>query len=209
LTAAPADVERAAALVFTLVQDSLQWMRMFGYGAGAEESLLELWWVQMLAVQAVAAICPGGVRTAKRLQFNASERKPLTVCVGNLSPERLPDLGDLLDPYGEVEPYKFPTIAWNTRGSGCGAICADSVGLRRSSFNKWCTQCSGSTTWRRKAQIRRLGKAWSGSPHGLAWHEGRRIPVWPRTCSRCGRPFKALEEHRHRCYGCFPSRAGY
>ena len=82
-------VERAAALLFTLVQDGLMWMREFGYGAPAQESLLALWGVQDLAAQAVTAVCPGARRTAKVLQIKAAgPDKPLTVCVGDLRPTR-------------------------------------------------------------------------------------------------------------------------
>ena len=165
-TANAAEVERAAALLFTLVQSSLGWMREFGYGQQAERSLLGLFWVQRLAIEAVAAVCPGARRKAKLLQLQAAVSEPLTVCVGDLKRTPLPDLRDVLDPFGELEPHKIPTIAWNTKGSGCGAICADSTGTRRASFSRLCKSCRDSGT----APARRKG-------HGHAKELRRRITV--------------------------------
>ena len=96
-----------------------------------ERFLVQIWKLQVLAFDAVALTCPGAGSRAKALQLEAGEGEPLTVCVGDLSPRRLPDLRDVLDPAGELEEYKIPTIAWNTLGSGCLTIFADSKGLHR------------------------------------------------------------------------------
>ena len=207
-TVADADVERAASLLFTLVQDSLGWMRKFGYGASAEKSLLGLSIVQALGVEAVAAVCPGGRRTAKLLQLKAAgDGEPLTVCVGDLRPTRLPDdLRNVLDPQGEFDEYELPTISWNTAGNGCGAICADGTGLTRPSFRRWCVTCSGSSTARREAKETAIAKAWSGEPSGITWMNGRRIRIWPRSCSVCGQFFKTDRANKYRCDPC---RAGH
>jgi len=167
-TVAAADVERAASLLFTLVQDSLRWMREFGHGATAEKSLLGLSIVQVLGVEAVAVVCPGGRRTAKVLQLKAAgDGEPLTACVGDLRPTLLPDdLRNVLDPQGELDEDELPTISWNTAGNGCGAICADSTGLTRPSFRRWCLTCRGSSTARREAKVTAIAKAWSGEPSG-------------------------------------------
>jgi hypothetical protein len=205
-TVAASDVERAASLLFTLVQDSLRWMREFGHGSAAEESLLALSVVQVLAVEAVAAVCPGAHRTAKRLQRKAADGgEPLTVCVGDLQPTLLPDdLRDVLDPYGEVDEDEIPRISWNTRGNGCGVICVDSTG--RAHFRRWCQTCSDSSTARREAKVTAIAKAWSGDPSGLTWIEGRRVRIWPRSCSVCGQHFKTDRANKYRCDKC---RAGH
>jgi hypothetical protein len=205
-TVAPHELEQGASVLFGLVQDSLYWMREFGYGRQAERSLIELWTLQQLVVEAVAAVCPGGRRTAKRLQIDAAGDTPLTVCVGYLSPTRLPDLRDVLDPNGDFEEYKIPTIAWNTRGSGCLRICAESTGMRRPDFRRWCEGCGSRSTWREQARLAAIEGNWKGSPSYLTWSEGRRFRVWPRTCARCGKPFKSTVAQRRVCHACRPSR---
>jgi hypothetical protein len=94
------EVEQGASVLFALVQDSLRWMREVGYGKTTEQPLLQLWTLQQLASEAVAAVCQGARRTAKSLQMKAAAGEPLTVWVGELTPERLPYLGDILDPSG-------------------------------------------------------------------------------------------------------------
>ena len=202
-TAKAADVERAAAPLFTLVQGSLAWMREFGYGQQAERSLLGLFWVQCLAIEAVAAVCPGARRKAKLLQLQAADGEPLTVCVGDLKPTPLPDLRDVLDPFGELEPHKIPTIAWNTKGSGCGSICEDSTGTRRASFSRLCKHCRNSGSARLDAKVTAMRKSFlEASPSGLTWVDGRRVRVWPRTCSVCGAPFRTARANRYCCDPC-------
>jgi hypothetical protein len=203
---AAGEVELGASTLFAVVQESLAWMRELGYGTTPERSLLELWTLQQLAVEAVVAVCPGARRTAKVLQMKAAVKEPLTVCVGDLMPKRLPDLRDIFDPQGEFEEYKIPTIAWNTRGSGCLSICADSTGMRRPDFRRWCPKCGSKTTWREEAQLAHIKGNWNGSVSHLAWSDGQRIRVWPRTCSRCGKPFRSAEAQRRRCYECWPGR---
>lgn len=154
-TVVPHAVEQGASLLLSVVQDSLRWMSEFGYGRPAERSLIELWTLQQAAVNAAAAVCPGGRSAAKALQLKASSGKPLTVCVGDLAPRRLPDdFRNVLDPEGVFdEDEDIPTIDWNDRGSGCGAICADSIGTRRPAFRRWCESCGTKTTWRQNARL--------------------------------------------------------
>jgi hypothetical protein len=205
-TTKAAQVKPAAELLFTLVQNSLALMRDFGYGQEAERSLLGLSWVQSLAVEAVAAICPGSRLTAKLLQLQVAAPEPLTVCVGDLKPTRLPDLRDELDPLGELEEHKIPTLAWNSKGSGCGSIFADCTGTRRPSFSGLCKQCRGSGTARREAYVTALRHAFvEGSPSGTVWIDGRRVRVWPRRCSVCARPFMTDRANRYCCELCQPS----
>jgi hypothetical protein len=205
-TVTATEVERGASVLLALVQDSLGWMREIGYGKTAEQPLLELWTLQQLAVEAVAAVCPGARRTAKSLQIKAAVGEPLTVCVGEFAPERLPDLRNVLDPSGEFEEYKIPTIAWNTRGSGCGVICPDSTGIRRPAFRRWCESCASKSTWRQQARLAVIEGNWKGSPSSLTWSDGRRIRVWPRNCSSCGKQFRSTEAQRRRCYDCWPGQ---
>jgi hypothetical protein len=199
---ATADVDEAARLLFDFTQEALRWFRQHGHGAREERFLIELWRLQSLAFNSVAARRPGARRRAKELQLQAGHGEPLTVCVGELTPKPLPDLRDMLDPEGELEEYRIPTIAWNTRGNGCGAICRDSVGLRRPDLRRWCQDCNGSTTARRDAMLTSISKAYAGSPSYLAWADGRRVRVWPRSCSVCGDPFKTDRANRERCDSC-------
>lgn len=205
-TVAAADVELGASTLFAVVQNALGLMREFGYGETAERSLIELWTLQQLAVEAVVAVCPGARGTAKALQMRASSGEPLTVCVGDLRPKRLPDLRDVLDPDGEFEEYKIPTIAWNNRGSGCMTVCLDSTGMRRPDFRKWCEDCASKTTWREQAHLANIATNWKGTGSHLAWSGGRRIRVWPRSCSSCGKPFRSAQARRRRCYDCWPGQ---
>lgn len=204
-TVEASSASRAAELLFGFAQETLRWLTHHGYGARHERFLIELWRVQTLAFDAVSDICPGGRRWAKALQLQSADGDPLTVCVGDLSPVRLPDLRDLLDPEGELEEGQIPTFAWNNRGSGCGAICADSTGLRRPSLSRWCAECRQTSSARRAARVTSIEKAFAGSTSFLAWEDGRRIRVWPRRCSVCGSPFKTTRANRQRCDPCHES----
>lgn len=203
--AAP-DVDRAAGVLLAFAQEALHGLQAHGYGAADERFLLELWRVQALAFGAAGARCPGGRKRAKELQLKAGHGKPLTVCVGDLMPKRLPDLRDVLDPKGELEEYRIPTIDWNTRGSGCGVIFPDSTGLRRPSLAIWCVACREGSTARTEARITSITKAVERSPSFVAWADGRRVRVWPRTCSVCGAPFKTSRANRWRCDPCLTGR---
>jgi hypothetical protein len=196
------DVDRAARAVFVFVQEALIWLREHGCDAGHERSLIDLWKVQALAFDAAAARCPGARQRAKALQIEAGRGQPLTVCVGDLTPKRLPDLRDWLDPAGELEEYKIPTIDWNNRGSGCLSICPDSTGMRRPSLAKWCAECRNASTARLAAQLTSIAKAFAGSPSFMTWVDGRRVRVWPRTCTVCGAPFKTSRANQRRCDEC-------
>ena len=201
------EVELGSSTLFAVVQESLGWLREFGYGATEERGLIQLWTLQQLAVEAVVAVCPGPRRAAKRLQMKAAPQEALTVCVGELTPKRLPDLRNVLDPQSEFDEDTIPTIAWNTRGSGCMAICADSTGVRRPDFRQWCAECASKTTWRERARIAHIKGNWRGPDVShSAWRDGHRIQVWPRTCSSCGKPFRSAEGQRRRCYDCWPGR---
>jgi hypothetical protein len=215
--AAP-DVDHAAGVLFAFVQEKLRWLRDHGCDARHERFLIELWRVQALAFDAVAVRRPGARRHAKELQLEAGHDEPLTVCVGDLNPKRLPDrlptsmasrlpggvrsLEDLLDPKSELEPYRIPTIDWNDRGSGCMAICPDSTGLRRPSLAKWCAECRNAGSARLEAQLTSIAKAFAGSPSTLEWVDGRRVRVWPRTCPICGARFRTTRANRWRCDDC-------
>lgn len=188
--------------------------------------VIELWKTQNIAFEAIAARCPGGRARAKELQLEAGHGAPLTVCVGDLTPKLLPDrlprsmtsrlpanvrsLADLLDPTGEIElnedghPYKVPTISWNSRGSGCMVICPDSTGTGRPALRRWCQTCSKSSSARLEAQITSMKKGFvEGSVWRFAWVDGRRVRVWPRTCSACGRRFTTDSANQQRCGDCF------
>jgi hypothetical protein len=120
-----------------------------------------------------------------------------------LKPTPLPDLRDVLDPLGELEPHKIPTISWNTKGSGCGAICADSTGTRRASFSRLCKSCRDSGTARLDAKVTALRKSFvDGSPSSPIWVDGRRVRVWPRTCSVCRKPFRTARANKYCCDPC-------
>jgi hypothetical protein len=200
------DVDHAAGALFAFVQQALHWLQAHGYGARDEQFLIELWRLQALAFDAAGARCPGGRRRAKELQLEAGHGEPLTACVGALTPERLPDLRDVLDPNGELEEYVIPTIIWNTRGSGCMAICPDSTGTRRPGLRRWCQTCCNSSSARLEAQIMSIKKNFEGSPSSLVWVEGQRVRVWPRTCSVCGFRFKTTRANRWRCDSCLTGR---
>ena len=228
-SATPADVDRSASVLFGFVQQTLHWLQehKHGFGRGNERLVIELWEIQNVAFEAVAAVCPGGRARAKELQLEAGHDAPLTVCVGDLTPKRLPDrlppsmssrlpanvrsLADLLDPDGDFElnedghPYKVPTISWNTSGSGCKVICLDSVGTRRPGLRRWCRKCGSSSSARLEAEITSIKKHFKGSLSGFAWVEGRRVRVWPRTCSVCGRRFTTDSSNQQRCGDCFGS----
>ena len=197
-----AAVDRAAGVLFAFVQEPLHWLQAHSCDARHERFLIELWKVQALVFDAAAARCPGARQRAKALQLEAGHGQPLTVCVGDLYPKRLPDLRDLLDPEGELEEYKIPTIAWNSRGSGCLAICPDSTGLRRPSLAKWCPECRNASTARLEAQLTSIMKEYAGSPSFLTWAGGERVRVWPRTCLVCGARFKTTRANRWRCDDC-------
>ena len=204
---AASEIDRASWDLFAFAQEALRWLPTNGYGALDERFLIELWRLQTVAFGAAALRCPGGRRRAKLLQIEAGLGAPLTVCVGELLPTRLPDLRDLLDPNGDLEEHIIPTIDWNTRGSGCGAIHPDSTALRRPSLTKWCAECRARTTSRRDARTTSIRKAFEGSPSALMWIDGRRVRVWTRTCTVCDMSFRTDKAHRYRCNTCHPDRS--
>jgi predicted Zn-ribbon and HTH transcriptional regulator len=232
ITASPAEVDHGAGVLFVFVQQTLRWLREHdhGFGFGNERLVIDLWKAQNVAFEAVAARCPGGRRRAKQLQLEAGHGAPLTVCVGDLTPKPLPDrlprsmtsrlpanvrsLADLLDPEGELElneegdPYKVPTISWNTLGSGCKLICPDSTGTRRPGLRRWCQTCGKSSSSRLEAQLTSIQKSFGGSPSHMLWVGGRRVRVWPRRCSSCGRTFKTDRVNQRRCGDCFAAHRG-
>jgi hypothetical protein len=211
-----AEGEEAAAALFGFAQEHLRWFRSNGYRVRDEKALVELWRVQAIAFEVAAAKCLGGRRRAKELQIDAARGEPLTVCVGDLAPKQLParlppsmaaglppsvrTLADLLDPAGELEPHKIPTIDWNIHGSGCLAICAESLGLRRPSIRRWCVDCAKLTSARVEARINAIAKNFE-APSVAVVANGRRTREWVRTCG-CGKLFKTARPNRLRCDRC-------
>ena len=134
-SATPAVVDRSASVLFGFVQQTLHWLQehKHGFGRGNERLVIELWEIQNVAFEAVAAVCPGGRARAKELQ------------------------------------------------------------------------CGSSSSARLEAEITSIKKHFKGSLSGFAWVEGRRVRVWPRTCSVCGRRFTTDSSNQQRCGDCFGS----
>lgn len=169
------EADESASVLFAFAQDALRWAKHNGYAS--RSALLRVRGLQDLAFAVVKARS-GSPRRAKQLQLEASNNGPLTVCVGDLA-TRLPDLRDRLDPRGELEEYRIPTIDWN---SGCGAICADSTSLSRR--RKWCETCRKRSSSRSSARITKIVQAWG-----------------PRECV-CGSSFTPTRPNRVRCDRC-------
>jgi len=197
-------VEKAATQLFAFAQEVFRYSSLVQrITSGHEVCLVDAWKLQELAFNAVAYRCSGGRLRAKTVQLEIAGGTPLTVCVGDLTPKRLPDLRDQLDPGGELDESKIPTITWNTRGNGCLAICPDSAGLRRPALRSWCPTCMGASTSRRDALITRITKAYvEESTSYVTFIEGRRVTVWPRRCSTCQTLFKTTRANRRRCDLC-------
>jgi hypothetical protein len=177
------EVDRRASILFAFAQDALRWTNQ--NDGGARSVLLQVRCLQDLAFDVVTARS-GSRRRAKQLQLEASGDDPLTVCVGDFGAMRLPDLRITLDPRGELEDYRIPTIDWNTAGTGCGAICADSTGLQRPTRpRKWCSKCRKASSSRTSARITKIVQAWG-----------------PRQCDVCGTPFTPTRSDRWRCDRC-------
>jgi len=174
------EVDESAGVLFVFVQDALR--RAKQNGGAARSVLLQVRSLQDLAFDVVTARS-GSQRRAKQLQLEASDDDPLTVCVGDFTAIRLPDLRITLDPRGELEDYRIPTIDWNTAGSGCGAICADSSSLSRR--RKWCETCRKRSSSRASSRITTIVRAWG-----------------PRECGVCGAPFTPTRPDRWRCDRC-------
>jgi hypothetical protein len=168
------EVDESANVLFAFAQDALRWAKHNGYAS--RSALLRVRGLQDLAFAAVLA--KSGSRRAKQLQLEASGGDPLTVCVGDLA-TRLSDLRDVLDPRGELEEYRIPTIYWN---SGCGAICADSSSLSRR--RKWCETCRKRSSSRNGRRVSEIVRAWG-----------------PRECA-CGSSFTPTRPQRVRCDRC-------
>jgi hypothetical protein len=196
------DGDRAVEILFAFAQEALRWLARSGQVLSKDKLLPELWRVQSLAFAAGAARCYRGRSRAKQLQLKVSLGEPLTVCVGELTPQRLPDLRDVLDPNCDVEEYRIPTVAFNTLGTGCLAICCDSTGLRRPALRKWCQECEKKTTSITTARLTSIRKAWEGSPSSIEWDGDRRRRVWVRRCSVCETSYRTLRANQIRCTRC-------
>jgi hypothetical protein len=107
------DVLRAAASTFAAVQYYLSALSPTEH-ARSYSFLLELAWAQRSA--ALAAELASEPRTAKALQTKAAVGMPLTVCTGPRAHHLPAGLGDRVDPHGEVEPYKIPSISFTPLG---------------------------------------------------------------------------------------------
>lgn len=181
----PQELAQAASLVFSEIQALLLTLR----GEHLEDTWRrELWdaqWQPVLALHDRAL--------AKRLQLQASDGKPLTVCFG----KRARTIAVPPPHHKQVYPY----------GDGCGLVHPDSTGLRRPSFRNYCPRCRQRET-RRQTKARSDAVAqWLGLEPVLAFDEhGQPLPAWLGSCSRCGKDFFTTDRRVRRCNDC---RAGH
>jgi predicted RNA-binding Zn-ribbon protein involved in translation (DUF1610 family) len=144
----------------------------------------ELWDAQW---QPLLALRDRGL--AKRLQLDAADGHPLTVCFG----KRARSTAVPPPHHSQVYPY----------GDGCGLVYPDSVGLRRPTFRYYCPQCGTSETGRQRnarslavAQLRGLEPV-------LTFDEnGQPTPAWAGSCTSCGEDFVTTDRRVSRCNRC-------
>lgn len=130
----PQELVQAASVVFSEMQALLLTLR----GQHLEGAWRrELWDAQW---QPILALHDGSL--AKRLQLQASDGEPLTVCFGKRA------RSTAVAPPHQKQVYPY--------GDGCGLVHPDSTGLRRPSFRYYCPRC-------RQQETKRQAKARSDS----------------------------------------------
>jgi ribosomal protein L33 len=123
---------------------------------------------------------------AKQAQLEATDGRPLTVCLGRHYGDhlRFPELRSLLN----------AEIVWDP-SDGCGVVFADATTSSRPVFARYCPVCREFPEARRRAGIlARSIAVWAGR---FAVAGG-----WRLTCTGCGERFFATTPQRRRCDRC-------
>jgi hypothetical protein len=117
---------------------------------------------------------------AKRLQIEASDGRPLTVCFGRRM-RRIPELKQFVD----------TDVAHTPFGDGRGAIFTDSLNR----FSRYCPDCRKKPGGRLRAEI--LSRCIAACEGRFFTHGG-----WRLTCRGCGERFVATVPQQRRCDRC-------
>jgi hypothetical protein len=194
----PEKVHAAVGEVFAFIQRELA---LIGKGERLEGKLKEALWVAQSDAAKAFRLSVGTAGEAKRLQAAAAGGTPLTVCVGRRL-RRLPqDIGDQLDPLGEVEEYRIPTLTWIRNGDGCGIVMPDED---RSRFRWYCNRCRKRTSELKDKAIRNVIAGWEVRRFRIVGRDqlGNRVDGWKVRCDKCQQWFFARVLQARTCPQC-------
>jgi hypothetical protein len=170
-------VETAAKHVFDRIHEALERV-----GEGTVLSRVDRRDVWEGLEQAWLAIKETRIRSAKALQLEVTDGRPLTVC------------------FGRGARRVNGRIHFATYGDGCGRVFADSL-VR---FSRYCPKCQAKPGGRFKKEAIARAQAGAEGRHRITRYdpEANPVEVWRVLCRSCGEGFDTLEPCRRRCDRC-------